>query len=155
MFDGYTSTQLIADNLKSLIHRAAPRGRRAAMTVLQQFERCGWHARAFEEACAGRFTEVAGELRYEGSDVVADITDTLTRYLELAGCAPKEFPDPMGADDAARYLGCTLDTLKYHIHRTGNLVPTLEGHKLLFSKAMLDEFKANKRSVGRPKQVKE
>lgn len=55
---------------------------------------------------------------------------------------------------AAEYLDLSISTVKYHVYQ-GNLKPEKPGHDLIFTKAMLDEFKQNKRGPGRPRKRKE
>lgn len=59
--------------------------------------------------------------------------------------------DLYDSHEAARYLGISINTLKYHVHTMGNLAPAkIIGHSMVFTKEQLDEFKRTKRSVGRP-----
>lgn len=53
--------------------------------------------------------------------------------------------------EAARYLGLSVATVKYHIYQAKDLSPdTTIGRNLVFTQATLDAFAANKRSPGRP-----
>lgn len=153
MLDTFTSTQPVADRLKMLIMAGETKGRRAAMETLQRFERCGWQSRMFEDVAQGQLSiDENGAFSYSGENAVAGISDILTRYLEMAGCAEVEFPDPMGLTDAARYLGISVDKIKHNVHRTGLIMATKVGHDLRFSKADLDAFKnLTPRTAGRPK----
>lgn len=54
--------------------------------------------------------------------------------------------------EAAEYLGLSVSALKYHVHRAGNLRPRRVGNSLVFTQEQLDEFKRNRRPVGRPKE---
>lgn len=57
--------------------------------------------------------------------------------------------------EAARYLGISQATVKYHVHVAGNLRPHRLGNSLFFTQAQLDEFQASRRPVGRPKTTEE
>lgn len=53
--------------------------------------------------------------------------------------------------EAADYLGLTVATIKYHVHKSGYLVGQLYGHTRLFTQEELDDFEKNKPSSGWPK----
>ena len=56
--------------------------------------------------------------------------------------------------EAAAYLELTVSGLWYHIlHK--HIFPWKIGATLVFTKAQLDEFNANRRPVGRPKSTQE
>ena len=57
--------------------------------------------------------------------------------------------------EAAEYLSLSVSAIKYHVHLAGTLHPEKVGNSLVFTKAQLDEFAANKRPPGRPKTQKE
>src|SRR5688572_20876175 len=88
MFDRVIQTQTIADQLKPLIQQsgALPSDRNYAMKVLQTFERCGWHDRAFEaamkQASPGKFSEVDGRIHYDGPDVVSAAVSLLAFFID-------------------------------------------------------------------------
>lgn len=50
----------------------------------------------------------------------------------------------MGSVDAAAYLGISEGALKQHVHVRKNLVALKIGHNLLFNRAELDEFLAER-----------
>jgi hypothetical protein len=52
--------------------------------------------------------------------------------------------------EAAHELGITVAGLWYHI-QAGNITPTKVGKTLIFTRAQLDEFQANRKPAGRPK----
>ena len=56
---------------------------------------------------------------------------------------------------AAAYIGISVSAMKYHIHVAENIVPLKVGNSLVFTQAQLDEFKANRRSQGRPRKEKQ
>jgi hypothetical protein len=61
--------------------------------------------------------------------------------------------DLFSTAEAARYLGLSLATVKYHIHTMGNLKPDAKvGPALVFRRTTLDRFLKEKRGPGRPKQ---
>lgn len=60
--------------------------------------------------------------------------------------------DYYGINEAAKYLGLSVSALKYHIFESKTLKPQKIGHSFIFTQAQLDEFKATKRSPGRPKK---
>ncbi len=60
--------------------------------------------------------------------------------------------DYYGTNEAAEYLGVTVSSLKYHIFESKTLKPQKVGHSFIFTQTQLDEFKASKRSPGRPKK---
>ncbi len=53
--------------------------------------------------------------------------------------------------EAAEYLELGVSAIKYHIHVAKNLHPLKVGNSLVFTQEQLDEFKANRRSPGRPR----
>jgi hypothetical protein len=57
---------------------------------------------------------------------------------------------PCGITDAARYCGMSISALKYHIYTAGDLSGRSIGHSLIFERAQLDQFLAEKRRPGRP-----
>ena len=52
---------------------------------------------------------------------------------------------------AARYLGISVATMKYHIHVGKNIKPQIVGHGAVFTLEQLDEFKRNRRKPGQRK----
>jgi excisionase family DNA binding protein len=56
--------------------------------------------------------------------------------------------------EAAEYLGLSFHTMKYHVHRAKTIEPVKLGNSLVFTRGQLDEFKATRRSPGRPKKTK-
>ena len=157
MFNEFTSTQPNADRLKYMT-RGQKRGQRAFMDALQRFERCGWQPRTFADAAGDLLATDGDEIQYQRGDerhMLVDVTEILERYLTAVGCVPAQYPDPMGIEDAAKYLGMMVDGVKRLVHRTGQIVPIKQGHTLLFSKAMLDAYKADRRKAGRPKKAVE
>jgi hypothetical protein len=68
-----------------------------------------------------------------------------------------DFPpdkDLFSTAEAARYLGLSLATVKYHVHSMGNLKPDAKvGPTLVFRRATLDRFLREKRGPGRPKKT--
>lgn len=57
--------------------------------------------------------------------------------------------------EAAEYLGLSLHTMRYHIHYVKTIKGQKMGNSLMFTREQLDDFKANKRSAGRPKKVRD
>jgi excisionase family DNA binding protein len=53
--------------------------------------------------------------------------------------------------EAAKYLGISSNTMRYHIFYAKNIEGQKIGNSLIFTREQLDEFKAVKRSQGRPK----
>lgn len=60
-------------------------------------------------------------------------------------------PELYSTEEAAKYLGKSVSAIKYHIHVKGNLRGQLVGKTLVFTQAQLDEFAANLRPQGRPR----
>lgn len=60
-------------------------------------------------------------------------------------------PKLYSTEEAARYLGKSVSAMKYHIHIRRTLKGRLIGKTLVFTQAELDEFKANLRRQGRPR----
>ncbi len=54
--------------------------------------------------------------------------------------------------EAAEYLDLTVATLKYHVHKAGNITPRKIGNSFVFTRAQLDQFKSQRRQQGRPPQ---
>lgn len=63
-------------------------------------------------------------------------------------------PKLYSTEEAARYLGKSVSAMKYHIHIRRTLKGRLIGKTLVFTQAELDEFKANLRRQGRPRNKK-
>lgn len=60
----------------------------------------------------------------------------------------------LSTSDAADYLGVDIGVIKYHYHRSGQLVGQKVGHSLCFTQGALDKFYANVKPSGRPpKQI--
>jgi hypothetical protein len=55
-----------------------------------------------------------------------------------------------GTAAAAKYVGLSPSSLRYHIYK-GHLTPARIGNSLVFTREQRDEFKATKRSPGRPR----
>lgn len=157
MFNAHLNQQNLADQLKGLIEhtrsRLAPQlqAKRHAMQTLQRFERAMWHSRAFEDALAEAgqgLTFSGGNFAYDGDDALRTITAVLENYL---GRLPKPVADapPQHVDDvatytteeAATYLGKSLDTVKTYVNRMGILHGEFKGNSRRFSKRELDHFK--------------
>jgi|GEM_PF-4670647 len=62
--------------------------------------------------------------------------------------------DIFSTEEAAKYLGISLSTMKYHIHVAGNLKGQLVGNSRVFAREELDTFKETKRGPGRPREKK-
>lgn len=57
---------------------------------------------------------------------------------------------------AAEYLGVKPETIKYHVYTSGYLKPIKLGPRtLVFTKAMLDDFKRTVPEPGKPKKPAE
>jgi excisionase family DNA binding protein len=161
MFDNVTQTQTIADQLKPLIQQsgAQPSERNYAMKVLQTFERCGWHDRAFEsavkQASPGKFSEADGRIRYDGPDVVSAAVSLLVYFIGEVCAEPvpsRSDQNVFSTAEAADYLGVSLRTMKKYIHETHTLAGQLVGKTLVFERDELDRFmaRADERKPGRP-----
>lgn len=59
--------------------------------------------------------------------------------------------DVFSTREAAKYLGISFNTMKYHIHYAKNIQGVKVGNSLVFTRTQLDEFKKTKRSPGQPK----
>jgi len=57
-------------------------------------------------------------------------------------------------EQAADYLGLALATVQYHIYKSQELMPMRRiGKTMVFTRAILDDFKQRKRPAHRPKQI--
>lgn len=57
--------------------------------------------------------------------------------------------------EAAKYLGISFNTMKYHIHYGKNIEGQKVGSSLLFTREQLDKFKTRQRPPGRPKKLQD
>ena len=56
--------------------------------------------------------------------------------------------------EAAKHLGLSVSSMKYHLYQVGDLKADIKvGQALLFTRETLDRFKAVKRPPGRPSKV--
>lgn len=157
MFDTYLNQQNLADQLKGLIIESRSRkaaqlqAKRHAMQTLQRFERAMWHSRAFEDALAEAGQGLAfreGNFVYEGDDAWQAISAVLDNYLDrlptpVADDPPQHVDDvaTYTTEEAAAYLGKSLDTVKTYVNRLGILHGEFKGNSRRFSKRELDRFK--------------
>jgi hypothetical protein len=52
--------------------------------------------------------------------------------------------------EAADYVGLSLQAMKYHVYIAKNITGQLVGNSRVFTQDELDQFKAEKRPQGRP-----
>jgi hypothetical protein len=57
-----------------------------------------------------------------------------------------------GSQEAAKYLGISVNNLKYHVHSGKNINAQLIGNSLVFTQDELDRFLSERRKPGRPSQ---
>lgn len=162
-----TRTQPIANALVKLLRRftATPELRRkhkAVSDTIQQFERAGWQPVAFDMA----LDEIGGFVfSYDGKLIIdhepkdqtpAAIQSLLEHYLKLIDfkdpAVDTTIPDMFSLEEAAAYLGITVDGMKYHLYRGKNIEPSFKfGKKIGFTREDLDAFKLTMKPAGRPK----
>ncbi len=161
MFDQYVDMQPVADQFKALIRRLdmLPKKRSAMLETVSEVERLDWQPVAFadvlSEIAPATLTVEDGRFRFDSGGTRVNIPAVahfvLERYAEVISGRVRMY----GTDQAGDYLGLTVDGMKYHIHRQGNLSGTMVGGSLVFSLRDLYEFERNKRKVGRSKQMVE
>lgn len=148
MYEGIDSVQQFADKVKSVILDMArlPKGRRMdGLRAVSDLERCGWHPAMMTDAVR----DVVGEtddgwafLDGDDATVLTNIESVIRRYLSIYGCESGDILEQIyDTQEASEYLGITMNTMKYHISRKGNLQGVMKGRTMLFTRAQLDAFK--------------
>lgn len=162
--------QNISDFLKGFIHGARGAGlaakKREAFALQRTFESAPMSHGAFEQALTEHqplpFTIMAKRLLLkpdiDDAALLDQIISLLKRYLELAGPVGIEhFGELLSTEEAAAYTGLSVDTIKHHVYRVGDLTGEMKGHSLFFSRKELDSFRAKVQPRGpqnrKPKAV--
>jgi len=65
---------------------------------------------------------------------------------------PVEIGEFCDIKQAAQYLDISVSTLKHYIYIAKAIEPQLMGHSFVFTRDQLDQFKATRLPVGRPKK---
>lgn len=162
--------QVLANYMKAIIMETPAHGnreivarKRKAISLLQDFEACDWHAWMFEEAVAAAAPDLlvleADALVYlpredRPGEAVDALTAVLIEYNTKAGCAaPSDQPVPteLTVREAADYLGLSVAAVRKYIQQY-RLVGVARGNMLFFKTDDLDTFKEEPRPVGRPRK---
>lgn len=166
----HNDQQAVADTLKALVQNdsnAPAPLQRAALNGVSRFEQGYWQHQIMNEAAASVPPFETGivlrpcEPTPTASDVIA-LLDVYALLLseQMPGIAAAvgtldTTPQLYTTEEAAEYLGLTLDGIKKHIHRVEpdrRLRGIERGGVLVFTREALDAFNSTRRPAGRPKQ---
>lgn len=110
MFNHYTSTQPLADQIKALIGPRREATRRI-YTMITRFERAAWYPAAFAEAAAATGFTYAERLTFTGDNITSAATRLLEGYLSAVG-EPVDADERLTVRQAADLLGLSVSAVK-------------------------------------------
>lgn len=149
-----TTTQAIADKLKALMSRYPQNDdTQQAYENLHQFEDSDWHPVLFEKCLAESPFYMDGDnIQFKASAGITlwqALIQLLAHYNTLI-VSPLD--EVMGINEAAAYLGLSVISLKKY-SADGRLGGRLIGNTKVYTRKILDDFRATLKPAGRPSRA--
>lgn len=152
MFTQFTDGQPVADDLKRLVNDAKtqPQIRKVALHSISRFEKLVWQPRAFEDAIAATGFSFDGQGFSFDRSASSDDLDAASAVIQLVDNYVAVLAGELGlttsaqvysVDEAADYLGMSVQGVKYHVYQSKLLRGEVKGKSLVFTKAQLDAFR--------------
>jgi hypothetical protein len=148
----FNNSQAAADVLKGMVGR----GNKRALEAIQRLEQCGWHSRAFADACQQTGTQLNENGFSFSVDVGHSVERLINRYLALMGCDESDpFDGIFDPREAADYLGLSYNTFRQYASRDNRITGKKVGQTMIYARQQLDAFKRTMKASGNPNWVKE